>query len=252
MQDSSKQSDRFFFYYTATLLLLVLTGFAPSFFARVIFQTSPMPVYLHVHGALLTAWFVLLLVQASLIRSGKPGAHRRLGRFVAAYAAVVAVGALMATFNYVSRELASGATFETDMGQVNAQQASGMSFLDFSTALVWFNMASIVCFALLLALAVLSRKKADAHKRFMLFASLSIIAPAVARISRIVAGTEQGPIIPLGLMLLVLLIVIYDLSRLKKIHRATLISIGLLVALNAVAGLIALSPLGRAFVKSLA
>jgi hypothetical protein len=211
-----------------------------------------MPAYLHLHGALLTAWFVLLVTQAWLVRSSNVALHRQLGRFFAAYAVLVVIGSLMATLNFVPRELAAGATFDTDMRDVNSQQAVGISFLTFATGLVCLNIASVIGFALLLALAVVFRGSADMHKRFVLFASVSIIAPPVARISRMLADTEQGPIIPLGLLLFVLAIVIYDYSRLKKLHRATLISLGLLLAINAVAGLIALSPLGRAFVMSLA
>jgi uncharacterized membrane protein YozB (DUF420 family) len=252
MQDTSSVKDRFFFYYALTLLALVLVGFAPSFFARLAFHQESMPFYLHLHGAVLTGWFVLLVTQALLVRNANTALHRQLGRFFVAYGVVVVVGGLMATLNFVPRELGAGTSFDMDMADVNPQQAVGVPFLSFATTVVWANIASVVGFALLLALAMLSRKKADAHKRFMLFASVSIIAPAVARISRIVADTEQGPIIPLGLLLLVLAIVIHDYWQQKKLHRATLVSVGVLVAINAVAGVIAFSPLGRAFVKGLA
>ncbi|WOJ92758.1 hypothetical protein R0135_13315 [Congregibacter variabilis] len=252
MQGSTSVRDRFFFYYALVLLAIVLGGFAPSFFARFAFAQESMPFYLHLHGAVLTGWFVLLVTQALLVRNANTALHRQLGRFFVAYGVVVVVGGLMATLNFVPRELGHGTTFDMDMAEVNPQQAVGIPFLSFATTVVWINIGSVVGFALLLALAVFSRKKADAHKRFMLFASASIISPALARISRMVFDTEQGPMIPLGLLLLMLAIVIHDYWQQKKPHRATLVSIGIVVALHAIAGVIAISPLGRAFVKSLA
>ena len=250
--ERTSPGERFFFYYALTLLALVLIGFAPSFFARLAFQQESMPFYLHLHGAVLTAWFVLLVTQALLVRNANAALHRQLGRFFVAYGVIVVVGGLMATLNYVPRALDAGTSFEMDMADVNPQQAAGVPFLNFAATIVWVNIGSVVGFALLLVLAVLSRAKADSHKRFMLFASVSIIPPAVARISRIVADTEQGPFIPLVLLMLVLAIVIYDYRQQKKPHRATLISVAILVAINATAGLIAVSPWGQAFVKSLA
>lgn len=252
MQGSSSVKDPFFFYYALMLLAVVLLGFSPSFFARFAFQQEGMPLYLHLHGALLTGWFVLLVTQALLVRNANTALHRQLGQFFAVYGLLVVVGSLMATLNFVPRELGGGTSFDMDMADVNPQQAVGIPFLTFATALVCFNIASVVGFALLLGLAVLLRETADAHKRFVLFASVSIIAPAVARISRIVAGTEQGPIIPVGLLMFVLAMVVHDYWQQKKLHRATLISVGILVAINAAAGLIALSSVGRAFVKGLA
>jgi hypothetical protein len=64
----------------ALLLATVLVGFAPSFFLRAYFGTPPLPMYLQLHGVVLTAWFLLFFVQTSLIASHKPSSpigHRR-------------------------------------------------------------------------------------------------------------------------------------------------------------------------------
>ncbi|MDP5071903.1 MAG: hypothetical protein NWQ45_13480 [Congregibacter sp.] len=245
-------SDRFFLFFSLALLGLVVVGFMPSFFLRLAVSDTPLPFYLHVHGALLTGWFVMLVAQASLVRGDNLALHRRFGVVVAAYGAAVVIGSLMATLNYVPRELATGATFESDMSQVNPLQASGMPFLDFASALVCFNIASVVGFAAFLVLAVAARRRSEYHKRYVLFASLSIIAPALARISRIVMQTEQSPIIPVGLLVLGLAIVANDIAARGKLHPATFTAAVVLVAINGMAGLFAISPYGMALVRSLA
>ncbi|WOJ97130.1 hypothetical protein R0137_00820 [Congregibacter brevis] len=242
----------FFSRYAMALLAVVLIGFAPSFFLRLVIESEPLPFYLHLHGALLTGWFAIVCGQALLIRKDDVMLHRRLGRFFAVYGAAVAIAALMATFNWVERELAMGATFESDMAAVNPLQASGVSFQDFAAALVCFNLASVLGFVVLLALAVVFRREGSHHKRYVLFASLSIVTPGVARISRIVMQTEMGPIIPLGIAGLGLAILIADFQSLGRLHPASLRASLILFIVNGVAGFVALSPYGARLVRALA
>jgi len=54
----------------------------------------------------------------------------------------------------------------------------------FLSNVVWPNLASVRAFTLLGAAAILLRGRPQAHKRLMLLASIAIIGPAVARVSR--------------------------------------------------------------------
>ena len=54
-------------------------GVSPTFYLRQYFKVPPIPFYLSAHGIALTCWFVLLVVQASLVASGRTAVHRRLG-----------------------------------------------------------------------------------------------------------------------------------------------------------------------------
>ena len=190
--------SRFFLFYTILLLSIVLLGFAPSLYLRVAFDNPPIPLYLHYHGAILTGWFVVLVAQASLARSGNVALHRKLGYFFAGYGAVVVAGGLMATLNVVSRDIGMGVTFDTDMADINPALGSGITFLQFISGVVWANIASVVTFAVLLCAAVIYRGRPDFHKRFVLVATVSILGPALARISRIeflgglLFGTVKG------------------------------------------------------------
>src|SRR3954466_5263426 len=75
---------------SALLLVIVFVGFAPTYYLRPA-AARPLPIYLHLHGAALTLWFSLLLVQTGLIASGRRALHRRLGLGGAALGAVIAV-----------------------------------------------------------------------------------------------------------------------------------------------------------------
>jgi hypothetical protein len=66
----------FFFWMSVLLLAFLVIGFAPSLYLRAYFETPPIPAYLHVHGAILTSWFVWLVIQTFMVRSGR---WRRIG-----------------------------------------------------------------------------------------------------------------------------------------------------------------------------
>src|SRR5258706_441214 len=69
------------FFPTASFVLLaaVIIGFAPTFYLRPPFAMRPLPVYLYVHGTVLTTWFALVVVQTWLVAVRRTDLHRRLG-----------------------------------------------------------------------------------------------------------------------------------------------------------------------------
>src|SRR5678815_1698581 len=98
----------FFFWSSALLLSFLLVGFAPTLYLRALFAVAPIPGYLYVHGAVLTAWFAWLVVQTTMVRTGRIALHRRLGVVGAVIAAAVIVASLMATMGFVARLRAAG------------------------------------------------------------------------------------------------------------------------------------------------
>jgi hypothetical protein len=249
----TRRADPFFFAFAVTLLAIVIVGFAPSLFMRFAFDPPPMPFYLHLHGVILTGWFVLLVMQAWLIRVDNPALHRKLGYFAAAYGAAVVVGGLMASLNVVSRELGSGVTFDMDMADIDPALGVGITFLTFVSGVIWSNIASVSGFAVLLAAAVYFRRRPDVHKRLILVATVGIMGPPLARISRLeILGGEQGPFIPLALLALAAAILVHDKLALGKLHRASLAAIIFTIALKFLGGYMASSELGQAFVTGLA
>ena len=248
-----RRENRFFFAYTIVLLAIVIIGFTPSLYLRAVFETPPIPPYLHLHGAILTGWFVWLVAQASLVRKRNVALHRRLGYFAAAYGLLVVAGGLMATLNVVSRDLGMGITFDVDMAEIDTALGSGISYLAFISGVVWANIAGVCTFAALICAAVIFRSRPEFHKRFILVGTVSILGPALARISRLeILGGEQGLFTPLALISLLAAILFYDLLSLKKLHNASLAAIIFAIAMNVLGTRISQSDFGLEFVRGLA
>jgi hypothetical protein len=79
-----------------------------TFFLRGYFGTArlppglrTLPVYLWVHGVVLTSWFLLFLAQAVLVASHRTGFHRRLGVF----GAVLAMAVVLVSANVLIRKI---------------------------------------------------------------------------------------------------------------------------------------------------
>jgi hypothetical protein len=250
-RDNARDS-RFFFYYALALLGIVVLGFGPSFVKQLFTERPPLSTHLHMHGAVLGGWFLLLVLQSGLVRSHQVAIHRRLGRLIAAYGVLVVIGGLLASLTWVSRVLATGASLDTDMGTINPLQGAGISFLDFAAGVIWINIMSLVGFAALLILAVVYRGRAAFHKRLVLLASVSIVSPPIARIARMLVETEQGPFIPLAMFALLLAFPVHDFLTLRKFHPATVIGVVVVIVSTALGGAIALSDVGKNFVRWLA
>jgi hypothetical protein len=226
-----RMGDLFFFVMPLALLAIMLLGFAPTLYLRPLFRVPPTPGYLYVHGAILTTWFVLLTVQASLVRAGQVSIHRKIGVAGAVIAVAVVLAALMATRGAVHRTLAAGFKWDTDMSGVLGPSLKGVRFIQFESGVVWSNLIMIAAFALLVPAAILLRKNPQAHKRLMLLASIAIIGPALARISRLpYMGGEGGPMITIVLLALLLSVVANDLLSSRRLHPATLAGVALIVA----------------------
>jgi len=250
----TRRRNQFHSYASAALLLIVIAGFSPTLFARgAFFAVPPIPSYLFAHGFVLTGWFAWLLVQARLAGSGRLALHRKLGTAGALYAVAVAAGALMATMGVVRRVVGLGIRLDADisaLGQPGLGQ--NLSVLNFLAAVVWMNIGSVVAFAVLVALAVALRRRPEAHKRLMLLASVAIIGPALARISRWPGlGGEQGPFVLSALLVLFAAIVANDLWTRRRPHPATVFGIAFILSTNSVAGRIAATELGLTFVRGL-
>ena len=95
LSNNTARPSRFFVAIASTMLLIVLAGFAKTFFARSHFGTLDMlgatelPVHLRIHGFTLTTWFVFFLWQTLLVATRRTVVHRRLGIAGAVVAALV-------------------------------------------------------------------------------------------------------------------------------------------------------------------
>lgn len=158
-------------------ILVLLAGFGRSFFFAPLFDEAPEwaatePVF-YLHGFVFTGWFALLAAQTWLIRAQRVGAHRTLG----AWGAVLGVGIVL-------------------LGVYSALKAANRpgGFIGVPVPPEQFlivPLSGVVLFALFLALAIRWRSDAARHKRLILFASISLLGAAIARITLLL------PVLPL-------------------------------------------------------
>ena len=140
---------------------IVFAGFARTYFLRPLFFRAPLPLLLHVHGAVITSWILLFFTQTCLIAAHRVDWHRRLG-IVGAALAVVLVGV-------VTSVIVVGQRRDFELGHPHLP---GMAF----------QLSIVLVFAVLVATAILQRRRSDIHKRSMLLACLSILTPGIVRI----------------------------------------------------------------------
>jgi len=248
-----RRRSGFYFGASIALLLSVLIGFAPTLYLRALFPGRPIGGHLYVHGAILTGWFVWLVVQTSLVRTGRTIAHRRMGIVGAILGFAVMFAGLLATLNVVHGIRAAGITLDMDISALRTPGlGSDLTIGAFLSPIIWLNLASILAFAILFITALVQRGRPEAHKRLMLLASICIVGPALARVARWpVFGGEQGPFVPVVITLSLVAMVVNDLRSTGRANRVTLAGIGFIVLAALCALSIGNSQFGQAFVREL-
>jgi hypothetical protein len=85
--------NRFYALAALMLALIVLTGFARTYYLRHWFDVPPITTLLHLHSIAFTAWFALFVVQTRLIAAQNYRTHMQLGiaGVVLAVAVVISV-----------------------------------------------------------------------------------------------------------------------------------------------------------------
>jgi len=161
-----RQFDRRMFLGAAILFpLLVFVGFAPTYYLRGLFNTTPLPSSLvHLHGFIMTAWVVLFIVQVRLISAKQVRVHQTLGYAGIGLAALV----LMTGLPTAMRAAKYGST------------AAPPDIPPLSFMIV--PVADLVMFALFFTAAVIYRRRPAEHKRLMLLTAINFLPPAVGRI----------------------------------------------------------------------
>jgi hypothetical protein len=205
---------RFFTGMALAMAAVTFVGFAPTYYLAA-FNDGPRPLLspsVHLHGALCTAWILLLILQTRLIASGRRALHKRLGVAGATIAAAVVVSGVFVAL-HSQRRVHTEATADT--------LADPYVFLI-------FPFSSVGLFAVFVALGVLNRQRADAHKRWMILATSSLIIPALARtVTQAVSGMGLvgvpgvvGALVLLDVFLVAL--AVYDYNTRGRLHPVTL------------------------------
>jgi hypothetical protein len=202
---------RFFTWMSVSMAAVAFAGFARTYYLAG-FNDAPRPVLtpvVHLHGALATAWILLLIVQTRLIAYGRRDIHRLLGTAGAVLGAAILVAGIYVAVNSERR----------------VHTAANAGTLADPYVFLIFPFASAGLFALFVGLAILKRKTPEAHKRFMLLATANLIIPAMARIvTQATQGALPG-VVGATMLVNVFLIAmaLHDLNTRGRLHAVTLL-----------------------------
>jgi hypothetical protein len=180
-------------------LLLVFAGFARTYYLKGLFAVPTLPPLVHLHGFVMTGWFVLFLVQTMLVAARRTDLHRRLGVLGAGWALLVLV-----------------------VGVATAIHGARRGFTPGPPPLVFLvvPVMDLIVFAALIGTALLNRHRPDIHRRLMLLGTISILAPAVGRLPFALIAHGGLPVI-FGLVDLgAVACVVYDTWRNRRLHPA--------------------------------
>ncbi len=199
---ANERTLRWFFVSMASVLLVIVAvGFAPSFYMPGVLRPDEaaagklsFPFYIVLHGIVLSLWYLLLFTQALLVARNRVALHQKLGIAGAVLAAILVPLGLVVVTRSVARS------------NLGAQPVLG-------------DYALLTLFAIMVGLAIRHRGTPEVHKRLMLMASISIVAPALARWP----GAEAlVPISVIGPQLALFLAIMgHDLVTRRRVHRVT-------------------------------
>jgi hypothetical protein len=139
----------------------VIAGFAKTYFAKSFFHTPAIPFWVHVHGAVFTAWMFFYVLQNLLAMNGRMSIHRNLGIVGLVLSVAVACFGIAVTV----RQVRLGRWFPFP---------DAYSDLAVSTA-------QMALFAVFIGTGLWLRRDGETHKRLILMSSQLFFFPAFGR-----------------------------------------------------------------------
>jgi hypothetical protein len=223
---------RFFLAMILAMEAAMLFGFARSVFLRPLFPdlaTPPELYFYAVHGTLFFGWMSLLLVQALLVSARNTALHMRLGQIAYGLVPLMLVAGIYGSLVAARRP-----------GGFFGVPVPPHQFL----AVVLGDMAM---FALFAGLALVFRRSdPQAHKRFILLASIVFMDPSIGRWP--VAFVAENPMASFLLKCAFLIPMAgWDLTSRKRLHWATVLGAVVLIAEGLLRDPIGASPQWLAF-----
>ena len=220
--------ERVFYSGMAILLCVcVFIGFSPTYFqAGMMRAPLPSPI-LHFHGAVFTLWMLLFTVQAALISARRVKWHRSFGTVAFCLPPIMIVLGVLAAIDALHRGVRIGPL------------EPAVSFAIPTIGIIGFT---IVIYA-----AWRARRRPDAHKRLILIATSGLVAAAFGRFpwNRIGLPPAAGAATGVGILLLIL--IVYELISIRRIHRSTMWAAPLVLASIVLAVPIGMTPAWQAF-----
>lgn len=195
------------------LVVVAVAGFAPRSVAIVRGMMPMPPLVVHLHAAVMASWVSLLAVQATLALMGRIDLHRKWGM------ASLLVGPLVLTMLIAITISRQNAAYGTPAGPI-------------VNNILFVQIRAIVLFPLFFIWALRARvSDPQTHKRMILLATLMLLDAAIARMSWLPFNQFPRDYLAIHLYLLLLVVpaLVYDLVRLRRIHRAWIWGLALML-----------------------
>jgi len=210
---TARKRDRFFLTMSVIALVLVIAGFFPTYIAPVSQGSFIAKPYVHFHGLVFFFWILAGILQPLLVVTGHSRLHRRIGPYLAAYAALVLFMGVAMSFISVRVDITNG------------QGDAALSFL-------LIQLTDMLLFGVFVALAVYYYKKPDYHKRLMLLATVAILPAALMRLAGFM-GVQSLFLLIVILESFVIVGILYDYLIHRKVHPVYLIGGGMMTVVHA-------------------
>jgi hypothetical protein len=228
----NRTAERVFYSGMAIVLCVcVFIGFSPTYF-RAGLMRAPLPSpILHIHGAVFTLWMLLFIVQAAFISARRVKWHRSFGTVAFCLPPIMIVLGVIAAIDALHRGV--------KIGPLDPAVSAAIPLI------------GIVGFTIVIYAAWRARRRPDAHKRLVLIATMDLVAAAFGRFpwARIGLPPAAGAVTGLGILLLIL--VVFELISMHRIHRSTMWAAPLVFLSVALAVPIGMTPVWHAFAASL-
>lgn len=146
------------FYFVALLLIAVFAFWIP-WYSNIFGDHT---IWANFHAVMMTAWILLLISQAFLMRSGKLAEHHRLGK----------ISFILGPLCVLSFPLLAASMLPTE----------GVPVPLFKSYVLWLQVGLGGLFAWFFLAAIYYRKEPARHARYMIATSITLIDPIVARL----------------------------------------------------------------------
>ncbi|HSK12521.1 MAG TPA: hypothetical protein VK907_04850, partial [Phnomibacter sp.] len=158
------------------IILGVQWGFYASYTSQFPHFKNATPT-IHVHGALLMTWLLLLVVQPLFIHTGRAHLHRTIGKLSWFLGPAIVVSLYL-------------------IGRQGYHRALSVVPLHENLTFIALDSRGLFSFAIFWLLAMLNRKQPDVHMRYMIATGLLAIGPGIGR-GFATLGLEIGPALAL-------------------------------------------------------
>ena len=174
MQPENKSYDataKAFFIAMVLLFILLQVAFHPTYL-QYFPQFKGFSWIHHIHGSLMVSWVMMLVIQPYLIYKGKYKIHRLIGK----------ISYFIAPLMLISMYLATRLNYLNSVGKEPFKDVAYIQALNYITPLI---------FLLFYSLAIINKKDALKHKRYMIGTSFIMLTAVLNRLLLEIFGNIQ-------------------------------------------------------------